>query len=88
MGRPIRTDLQRIKAICEKTLGAGNRWTMPVAILIGHRCTAARLKDLGELYSLSVSGASNARSRARKAISQSEMLSRAVSEIEKELEAD
>jgi REP-associated tyrosine transposase len=81
-------DLQRIKAICEKALGAGNRWTMPVAILIGHRCTAARLKDLGELYSLSVSGASNACSRAREAIDQSEALSRAVCEIEKEIEAD
>lgn len=80
-------DLQRIKAICEKALGAGNRWTMPVAILIGHRCTAARLKDLGELYSLSVSGASNACSRARKAIDQSEALSRTVCEIEKEIEA-
>jgi len=81
-------DLQRIKAICERALGAGNRWTMPVAILIGHRCTAARLKDLGELYSLSVSGASNACSRARKAIDQSEALSRTVCEIEKEIEAD
>ena len=81
-------DLQRIKAICERALGAGNRWTMPVAILIGHRCTAARLKDLGDLYSLSVSGASNACSRARKAIDQSETLSRTISEIEKEIEQD
>jgi len=80
-------DLQRIRAKCEKVLGAGNKWTMPIAILIGHRCTAAKLKDLGALYSLSVSGASNACARAREAITNNETLSRAVREIEKEIEA-
>lgn len=82
------TDLQRIKSICEKALGAGNRWTMPMVILVGHKCTPARLKDLGDLFSLSVSGASNACARARKAIAGNEALSRALREIEKEIEAE
>lgn len=81
-------DLQRIKNLCERSLGTGNRWTMPITILIGHRCTAAKLKELGSLYSLSVSGASNAYRRALAAIGSNEALSRAVEQIEKELEGE
>jgi len=78
-------DLPRILSITEKALGPGNRWIIPIAILISHTCTASKLKDLGEFFSLSVSGASNACSRARAAIANNAALARTVLEVEREV---
>lgn len=79
-------DLSHIRSLSERTLGPGNRWIVPIAILIGHHRTAAKLGDIGDFFSLSVSGASNACARARDAISKNAALARAVEEIESELE--
>jgi putative transposase len=78
-------DLGRIRYACEKALGPGNRWTVPIAIFLSHRWTSSKLREIGEFFSLSVSGVSNACARAREAISKNEPLSRAVQEIEKEI---
>ena len=78
-------DLHRILLLAGKALGPGNRWTIPIAILISHTCTASRLKDLGEFFSLSVSGVSNACSRARAAIANNAALARTVLEVEREI---
>jgi len=80
-----RPDLPRILSLSEKSLGLGNRWIVPIAILIGHARTAMKLRDIGLFFSLSVSGVSNARSRARAAIVDNATLARIVREIEKEL---
>ncbi len=80
-----RPDLSRILALSEKALGPDNRWVVPIAILVAQTRTPAMLRDIGEFFSLSVSGVSNARSRAREAIRTNSALARAAQEIEKEL---
>jgi len=78
-------DLPCILSLADRSLGPGNRWVVPIAILVAYSRTVAKLKDIGEFFSLSVSGVSNARSRAREAIRTSPALARIVQEIEREL---
>lgn len=80
-----RPDLGRILSLSEKALGPGNRWIVPIAILVAQTRTPANLRDIGEVFSLSVSGVSNARSRAQEAIRSNSALAKAAQEIEKEL---
>jgi len=80
-----RPDLNRIRDICEKTFGPANRWTIPLSIFLSHSCTPSKLNEIGEFFSLSVSGVSSACSRARETIAKNEVLSRAVREIEREI---
>jgi len=78
-------DLSLVLSISERILGARNRWLFPIAIMIGHKSTALKLKEIGEFFSLSISGVSNACSRARAAIASNATLANAVEEIEKEI---
>jgi len=78
-------DLPRVLSLAEKSLGPGNRWVVPIAILVAYSRTVVELGDIGEFFSLSVSGVSNARSRARDAVRTSPALARVVQEIEREL---
>jgi hypothetical protein len=82
-----KTDLPRILSLSEKNVGPGNRWVIPIAILVAHARTAAKLRDIGEFFSLSVSGVSSAQLRARAAIAGNASLARAVKGIEAELVA-
>ncbi len=75
-------DLERIRSACETALGSSNRWAIPVAIFLCHRCTSAKLREIGEFFSLGVSGVSNACSRTRDTIDKNDPLARAVQEIE------
>lgn len=78
-------DLSRILSLSERCLGPGNRWIVPIAILIAQTRTPAELREIGEFFSLSVSGVSSAGSRARVAIAGNASLARAVKEIESRL---
>jgi putative transposase len=78
-------DLPRILSLADKALGPGNRWTVPIAILVSYERTAAKLGEIGEFFSLSVSGVSSAYSRARAAMAENASLARAVKGIEMEL---
>jgi REP element-mobilizing transposase RayT len=80
-------DLPRILSISKNALGPGNRLIIPIAIMISHKGTALKLKEIGGFFSLSVSGVSNACSRARAAIAENASLARAVKEIEQEVAA-
>ena len=80
-----KSDLPRLLSISERTLGPGNRWIVPVAILVSHRCTRLKLKDLGEFFSLSVSGVSSACARAREAVAANAALASSVQGIEQEV---
>ena len=79
-------DLSWILAISEKVLGPGNKWIVPIAILACHRCTDLKLRDLGEFFSLSVSGVSSAHARARRAIAGNPALANAAGTIEQKIE--
>ena len=78
-------DLSRIMSIAKKVLGPQNRLLVPVAIFISHKCTPARLEEIGEFFSMSVSGVSNASSRAKAAISRNPPLAKAAQDIEREV---
>ena len=77
-------DLLRILSLSKQALGPTNRMAVPIAILISHTCTDMKLKEIGEVFSLSISGVSNACSRARSAIARSAPLARLAEELEKE----
>jgi putative transposase len=79
-------DLTRIRDICEKAFGPANRFMIPTAIFLSHGCTSSKLSEIGEFFSLSVSGVSSVCTRTRKAMARNEALSRAVREIQKEIE--
>lgn len=81
-------DLTRILSLSERSLGPANRWVVPIAVLVAHGRTAARLCDIGEFFSLSVSGVSSAISRARSAIAGNPALAGVVKDIETELDQD
>lgn len=78
-------DLPLILSISEKVLGVRNRYLVPIAILISHKSTALRLREIGEFFSLSISGVANACSRARAAIAANATIAIAVEEIEQEI---
>jgi putative transposase len=80
-------DLPWILSISKNALGPGNRLIVPIVVLISHKRTALKLKEIGDFFSLSVSGVSNACSRARAAIAENAALARAVKEIEQEVAA-
>ena len=80
-----RPDLPLILSVSERVLGAKNRFVVPIAILIGQKSTALKLREIGEFFSLSISGVSNASWRARAAISGNASLANAVKEIELEV---
>lgn len=81
-------DLPRILSLAERSLGPGNRWVVPIAILVAHERTVVRLSDIGKFFSLSVSGVSSAISRARSAIAGNTAFARVVKDIETELDLD
>jgi len=80
-----RPDLPRILSISERALGPCNRWVVPIAILISHECTASKLREIGKFFSLSISGVSNACSRARAAAAANAALASALREIKHEI---
>ncbi|MBE3124062.1 MAG: transposase [Acidobacteria bacterium] len=75
-------DLPLILSISEKVLGPRNKHLLPIAILISHKNSALKLREIGEFYSLSISSVSNACSRARVAIAGNATLTNAMEEIE------
>jgi len=82
-----KTDLPRILSLSEKNVGPGNRWVIPIAILVAHARTAAKLGEIAKFFSLSISGVSSASSRTKSAIAGNSSLARAVKGIETELMA-
>jgi hypothetical protein len=82
--RKLRTklDLSQVLSISEKVLGARNKYLVPVAVLISHKNSALKLKEIGEFFSLSISTVSNACSKARAAIASNAALASAMEEIE------
>jgi putative transposase len=77
-----RPDLPLILSVAEKILGPRNKHLLPIAILISHKNSALRLREIGEFYSLSISSVSNACSRARAVIAGNAILANAMEEIE------
>jgi len=80
-------DLPLILSISEKVLGARNRFLIPIAIFISHKSSALKLREIGQFFSLSISGVSSACLKARVAIASSTTLANAIEEIEREVEA-
>ena len=78
-------DLPLILSVSEKALGARNKFVVPIAILISQKSTALKLREIGEFFSLSMSGVSNACRRARVAIASNASLANAVEGIEQEV---
>jgi putative transposase len=78
-------DLLRVLYTSKKALGPNNRMAVPIAILICHNCTEMKLQEIGEVFSLSISGVSNACARARAAIARNVPLARVAEELEKEI---
>ena len=75
-------DLPLILSVSEKVLGPRNKHLLPIAVLISHKNSALKLREIGEFYSLSISSVSNACSRARAAIAGNATLTNAMEEIE------
>lgn len=80
-------DLSKVLSASKRILGSRNKLLVPIAIMISHKCTSAKLGEIGEFFSLSVSGVSNACSRARTAISRSSPLAKATQDIEREVKS-
>jgi putative transposase len=78
-------NLPLILSVSEKVLGSRNRFVVPMAILISHKNSALKLREIGEFFSLSISSVSNACSRARAAIAGNTTLASAAQEIELEI---
>jgi REP-associated tyrosine transposase len=78
-------DLSKILSTSQRSLGSNNRLIVPIAIYICHRNTQLKLREIGDFFSLSVSGVASAFSRARITVSRSAPLARVVKEIENEL---
>ena len=78
-------DLPLILSVSEKVLGARNKFVVPIAILISQKSTALKLREIGEFFSLSMSGVSNACGRARAAIACNASLANAVEGIEQKV---
>jgi hypothetical protein len=78
-------DLPLILSVSEKVLGVRNKFVVPIAILISQKSTALKLREIGEFFSLSMSGVSNACRRARAAIACNASLANAVEGIEQEV---
>jgi len=78
-------DLPLILSVSEKVLGARNKFVVPIAILISQKSTVLKLREIGEFFSLSMSGVSNACRRARAAIAGNASLANAVEGIEQEV---
>jgi REP element-mobilizing transposase RayT len=75
-------DLGMILSAAEKVLGSRNKLLIPIAIMISSKNTAYKLKEIGDFFLMSISGASTARNKARVAIEGNAVLSRAVDKIE------
>jgi len=75
-------DLPLILSVSEKVLGPRNKHLLPIAVLISHKNSALKLREIGEFYSLSISSVSNACLRARAAIAGNATLTNAMEEIE------
>lgn len=75
-------DLPLVLYVSEKVLGPRNKHLLPIAILISHKNSALKLREIGEFFSLSISSVSNACSRARAAIAGNATLANAMEEIE------
>jgi len=78
-------DLPMILSVSEKVLGARNKFLVPIAVLISHKNSALKLREIGKFFSLSISSVSNACLRARAAIAGNATLARATEEIEREI---
>ncbi len=80
-----RPDLPRILSISKRALGPSNRWVVPIAVLVSHDLTASKLAEIGEFFSLSISGVSSACARARAAAASNVALASALREIKQEV---
>jgi REP-associated tyrosine transposase len=78
-------DLSLTLSVAERVLGPRNRFLVPLVIHIVHKSTALTLREIGEFFSLSVSGVSNARQRAQIVIASNAALAAAVEAIEREV---
>ena len=83
-----RPDLSRVLSLTEQVLGPRKKYDIPIAILIGHKNSALRLKDIGEFFSMSISSVSNACLKARTALAANPALARATDEIERSILED
>jgi hypothetical protein len=85
--RKLRTkvDPSLVISVTERVLGPRNRFVVPIAVLISHKNSALKLKEIGDVFGLTISSVSNASSRARAAIASNPSLARAAEEIEREI---
>ena len=79
-------DLGWILSVAKRNLGPRNRYLVPLTIMVSHKCTSLKLGEIGLFFSLSVSGVSNASSRAKAMIAKNAPLARAMKEIAREIE--
>jgi len=78
-------DLSKILSTAQRSLGPKNRLVVPIAIYICHRNTQLKLREIGEFFSLSVSGTASAFCRARTMVSRNAPFARVVKDIENEM---
>jgi putative transposase len=80
-----KVDPSLVLSVTERVLGPRNRFVVPIAVLISHKNSALKLRELGEFFSLSISSVSNACSKARGAIASNPSIAGAAEEIEREI---
>jgi REP element-mobilizing transposase RayT len=85
--RKLRTppDLPLILSMSEKVLGTKHKFVRQIAVFISHKNSALTLKEIGQFFSLSVSGASSACHRVRAAMVCNTTLANAIEDIEREI---
>lgn len=85
--RKLRTppDLPLILSMSEKILGKKNKLVRQIAVFISHKNSALTLKEIGQFFALSVSGASSACHRVRAAMACNTTLANAIEDIEREI---
>lgn len=85
--RKLRTppDLPLILSMSEKVLGKRNKFVRQIAVFISHKNSALTLKEIGQFFSLSVSGASSACHRVRASMACNTTLANAIDDIEREI---
>jgi putative transposase len=74
-----------IKAVTEKVLGKRTEYSKKVEIFLTHKYTGSKLKEIGKIFGLSISGVSSVMSRLEKGISQDLIFGQKVKEIEEKL---
>lgn len=75
--------LDDIRIACESLFCRENRYSRKVAIFLSHKMTRLPLKEIGELYAISISGITDICRRIRREIISNDTLAGTIAEIEK-----